>query len=456
MRPTLGVHRTRSVYRDNIYFVPEVKQSDTKRNSSYPSKPINRSFNHRQSHMFNINRLMAFSKLIDNIVSKPYSKIVIKTEQRKWTKDTGWQVISDNNLKDSAQLVFLFGDTSLLTDPTNYHDVKVLYPNAHIVSGTTAGEIIGTEVLDNSLVVTAVHFAKTTIQAAQAHVEKMEDSQKVGESLARSLPREGLVHVMVFSDGLHVNGTSLSRGLTSVLPKEVAVTGGLVGDQDRFKKTLVGLDSPPAPDMVAVVGFYGQNLKVGYGSMGGWDPFGPERLVTKAKANVLFELDGQSALELYKKYLGDQAKDLPASGLLFPLSLRLEGRDIKLVRTILSVNEQEGSMTFAGDVPEGSLVQLMKANFERLVDGAQGAASMSHQAFGTETPDLAILISCVGRKLVLKQRVEEEVERVQEVLGKGATITGFYSYGEICPVTPTEKQCELHNQTMTITTFAES
>jgi hypothetical protein len=97
----------------------------------------------------------------------------------------------------------------------------------------------------------------------------------------------------------------------------------------------------------------------------------------------------------------------------------------------------------------------MKANFERLVDGAEGAANMSNVPFGTSHPDLAILISCVGRKLVLKQRVEEEVERVQEVLGNTTSLTGFYSYGEICPVTPTEKQCELHNQTMTITTFSE-
>ncbi len=380
----------------------------------------------------------------------------MKTEQRKFTKEKGWEIISDNNLKDIAQLVFVFGDTSLLKDPKNFNEVKSFYPNAHILSGSTAGEIIGAQVLDNSMVVTAVNFTNTPLQFAQTKIAKMEDSLLVGEALANALPKEGLVHVMVLSDGLHVNGTSLVKGLTGKLPKEVAVTGGLVGDQARFKETVVGLDGVPAQDIIAVVGFYGTHIKVGYGSMGGWDPFGPERLVTKSKANVLYELDGQSALELYKKYLGDQAKDLPASGLLFPLNLRLEGRKTGLVRTILSVSDEEGSMTFAGDIPEGSYVRLMKANFERLVDGAAGAASMSHEAFGSSSPELAILISCVGRKLVLKQRVEEEVESVQDKLGQTATMTGFYSYGEICPVTPAEKQCELHNQTMTITTFSES
>lgn len=377
------------------------------------------------------------------------------TEQRKWTKDAGWAIVSDNNLKDSAQLVFLFGDTSLLKDPKNLETVKGFYPNAHIVSGSTAGEIIGTQVLDNSMVVTAVYFQDTKLEFAKTKIEKMEESLSAGEKLAKSLQKEGLVHVLVLSDGLHVNGTKLVNGLTANLPKDVVVTGGLVGDQDRFKETVVGLDSVPEKDTIAVVGFYGPNIKIGYGSMGGWDPFGPERLVTKSKDNVLYELDGQSALELYKKYLGDQAKDLPASGLLFPLSLRRTGKTTGLVRTILSINEKEGSMTFAGDVPEGDYVRLMKANFERLVDGAGGAANMTHESLKTSNPEFAILISCIGRKLVLKQRIEEETERVQEVLGKTTIMTGFYSYGEICPVAATEKQCELHNQTMTITTFSE-
>src|SRR5205085_1989348 len=177
----------------------------------------------------------------------------------------------------------------------------------------------------------------------------------------------------------------------------------------------------------------GDRLKVGYGSLGGWDPFGPERLITRSKGNILYELDGQSALALYKKYLGDYAQDLPASALLFPLSLRTNESDRGVVRTILAVNEDEQSMTFAGDVPEGAYASLMKANFERLIDGASMAAKTSYEAIGSSSPDLAILISCVGRKLVLKQRIEEEVEGVRDILGDHTVLTGFYSYGEISP-----------------------
>ena len=214
-------------------------------------------------------------------------------------------------------------------------------------------------------------------------------------------------------------------------------------------------DEEPEQGSIVALGLYGDRLRVGYGSLGGWDSFGPERLITRSRGNVLYELDGTSALQLYKTYLGEHAQGLPATALLFPLSLRTQENTEPVVRTILSVDEDEQSMTFAGDLPQGGYARLMKANFDRLIDGATGAARTSAAAIGSASPaDLAILISCVGRKLVLKQRIEEEVESVREVLGEHPALAGFYSYGEISPFTPGAR-CELHNQTMTITTFSE-
>jgi len=195
-------------------------------------------------------------------------------------------------------------------------------------------------------------------------------------------------------------------------------------------------------------------LRVGFGSLGGWDPFGPERRVTRSEGNILYELDGSPALDLYEQYLGEHAAGLPASGLLFPLTVRQHREEQGVVRTILAVNQATRSLTFAGDVPNGYYARLMRANFDRLLDGATGAAQTCFEAIGSRTPDVAILISCVGRKLVLKQRIEEEVESVQRVLGSEAVLTGFYSYGEISPFAPSAR-CELHNQTMTITTLSE-
>lgn len=370
----------------------------------------------------------------------------------------GWKTLPGEDLGRAAQWVFVFGGRTKLEDPGTYAELKEMYPDAQILLCSTAGEILGSDVRDGSLSVTATVWEKTKIAAAQVTVASAEESQAAGKKLAAQLTQDGLAHVMVFSDGQRVNGTSLVHGLIETLPKHVAVTGGLVGDGADFKKTLVGLNAVPEEGRIVLLGFYGADLKVGYGSLGGWDPFGPERLITRAKTNVLYELDGQPALALYKEYLGEQAKNLPASGLLFPLQLRLKGEqgEEEVTRTLLNVDEKEQSLTFAGDMPEGVYARLMKANFDRLIDGAAGAGSMSAEGLGTRTPELAILISCIGRKLVLKDRVEEEIEAVREAIGKEAAVCGFYSYGEISPVAPTEKQCRLHNQTMTITTFREA
>jgi hypothetical protein len=363
---------------------------------------------------------------------------------------SGWQP-SSSALGNQAQLVLVFGGTEVLSHPERLQEIQRCYPAALLFGCSTAGEIHGTEVADGSIVATAVAFSATTVRGASVILGDARESFACGATLAQKLSPEGLTHVLVLSEGLRVNGSELVRGLMAHLPSGVQVTGGLSGDGDRFKRTLVLFNSAPQEKMVAVLGFYGKHLKVGYGSLGGWDAFGPERLVTRSEGNVLYELDNQPALELYKRYLGEYAAGLPGTGLLFPLSVRDKTREV--VRTILGVNEQDHSLTFAGDIVQGSYAKLMKANFGRLIEGASGAAKVSAEHLTARSPDLAILISCVGRKLILKQRVEEELEAVGEVLGKAAMLTGFYSYGEICP--SGLKTCELHNQTMTITTLAE-
>ena len=378
----------------------------------------------------------------------------MRIDQTRWTKTGGWHPSQLGRLGADAQLVLLFGNRFLLKEGQRIEEVRNAYPMAHYLGCSTAGEICGTQVLDDSLVVTALQFEHTQIDGASTTIGEAGDSFAAGQRLAESLKKDGLVHIFVLSDGLKVNGSELVRGLTQSLPSNVTVTGGLSGDGDRFEETLVLWDGPAEQGMITALGLYGSRIRVGYGSLGGWDPFGPERLITRSKGNVLYELDGKSALGLYTKYLGEHAKGLPSTGLLYPLSIRIQGGETGVVRTILSVNDLDRSMTFAGDVPEGAYARLMKANFDRLIDGAVRAATTSHEALGCMPPDVAVLISCVGRKLVLKQRIEEEVEGVRDVLGAQTPLTGFYSYGEISPFTPGAR-CELHNQTMTITTFSE-
>ena len=351
-----------------------------------------------------------------------------------------------------AQLLLVFGDAPQLEPADGFAALRAAYPEALIVGCSSAGEIHGSAVSDQTLVVTALQFDHTAVRLATVTIDQMQESCAAGQALADTLNGDGLAHVLVFTDGLGVNGSELVRGFRNRLPAGVELTGGMAADGARFQRTVVLANAPAREKTLVAVGFYGTRLAVGYGSVGGWDTFGPERLITRSAGNVLYDLDGKPALELYKRYLGEHAAGLPATGLLFPLLLRTETGGV--VRTILGVNEAEQSMTFAGDMPEGRYARLMKANFDRLVDGAVSAAEVSQQGPGPQAVQFALLISCVGRKLVLKQRIDEEVLGIRQILGNELPFAGFYSYGEISPH-HSGAPCELHNQTMSITTLGE-
>jgi hypothetical protein len=376
----------------------------------------------------------------------------MKTAQYKWTQRDGWQPTLPTG-EERHNLVMVFGARPLIQVGEVVRLLRDRFKGAAIVGCSTSGEILDDMVLDDSVIATAVDFADTRLRTATAAIGD-KSSYEVGKELAQQLSDESLRHVFVASDGLKINGSELARGIASGVPAGVSITGGLSGDGANFAETWVIDESAAGPHRAAAIGFYGDRLRVGYGSMGGWEPFGPVREITRAEANVLYELDGRNALDLYKTYLGPHASQLPGSALLFPILVTEANGTAGVVRTILAVDEQSKSMTFAGDIPQGGTAQLMKTNVDDLVDGARVAAEASLKGLGDKKPDLGILVSCVGRKLVMKQRIEEEVEAVRDVFGDDTAIAGFYSYGELCPFTQGET-CRLHNQTMTVTAFAE-
>ncbi|OOQ56713.1 FIST signal transduction protein [Mucilaginibacter pedocola] len=363
-------------------------------------------------------------------------------------------VVSNNS---TSLLVLAFGDKNLLLTDGIHNKLLTVYPNANIVTCSTSGEIYDSAVSDGTVSVVALEFEKTAIKAVNVNVNDFPNSYDVGKKLFNNLNTAGLAYVLLISDGGLVNGSQLVKGIEDVNINKIPVTGGLAGDADKFNYTLVGLNQAPAVGNVVAVGFYGDALEIGHGSLGGWEIFGPEKIVTRSRENHLYEIDGKSALGLYKQYLGRYADDLPGSALLFPLYVRSAGTDNSVVRTILSIDNAEQSMTFAGDIPEGSYIRFMKANFDKLIDAATTAAVNTAgqlRSIKHGNPQFALLISCVGRKLILGKRIDEEVEAIKEIFGPETLLGGFYSYGEISPLQQ-NGQCQLHNQTMTITTFNE-
>lgn len=369
--------------------------------------------------------------------------------------DSGnWDCVSKGlNDGEKADIVFVFGDTDIIKLKATYEKIKEKFPNTHIVGSSSSGNILGKEISKNSLVATAVKFESSRVEVQSVDYVAGANLEELSSELMHKLSREGLKHVFILSDGLNVNGSELVKGINAALDG-VEVTGGLAGDGARFQETFVLCDDEPKESRIAAVGFYGENLVITSGCFGGWSEFGTHRIITKSKGNILYEIDNEPALDLYKRFLGEYAADLPNSGLRFPLSIKKNENDPEVIRTLLAVDEAQKTITFAGDVPEGYSARLMKPDTDKLIDGAGQAAS--EITIANDKPALGLVVSCVGRKIVLGQLIDEELEEVGDTLGNNINLVGFYSYGEIAPFEVNKLKCELHNQTMTLTAIYES
>jgi hypothetical protein len=378
---------------------------------------------------------------------------VMRAASLYWTKDAGW------NAKEGggAALVLYFGARASLADGARFHELQKMFPDAHIVGCSTGGQIRNNDVSDDEVVAVALGFDTTKVRIASGTVSTSDQSRGCGATIGRELSGDGLAGVFVLSDGLNVNGSELVAGITDAIGRDIPLSGGLAGDGSQFSETLVGANCAPRNHIVVAIGFYGDAIRFGHGSAGGWDVFGPRRRISRASGNVLFDLDGTPALDLYERYLGDEAAGLPGTALLFPLQVSDPNNpETTLVRTVLAIDRDKRSMTFAGDMPEGWSAQLMRGNFAHLAAGAADAARQANDGTGTigEDRGVALLVSCIGRRLLMGQHITEEVEAAGAVLGDHIARLGFYSYGEIAPHA-LSGFCDLHNQTMTVTTITE-
>ena len=354
-------------------------------------------------------------------------------------------------------LIIYFGSRTSLASGAVFEQLKATCPGAMVFGCTTGGQIHEHDAVDDEITGVAIRFDETRIRLVSEMVGSSADSRTCGRAIGERLLAPDLAGIFILSDGLNVNGSELVAGITEMIGPHIPLTGGLAGDGSQFEETLVGANCAPRSRMVAGIGFYGNAIRIGHGSAGGWDVFGPWRTVTRSQGNVLFELDGEPALNLYERYLGDEAEGLPGAGLLFPLQIQNpDNADHRIVRTILAVDRDKRSLTFAGDIPQGWSAQLMRGNFDHLSRGAADAARQATEglADGQATNGVALLVSCIGRRLLMGQRVSEEIEAAGAVLGTQFARLGFYSYGEISPHA-VSGICELHNQTMTITTITE-
>jgi hypothetical protein len=346
-------------------------------------------------------------------------------------------------------VVLAFGSPDLTTVSAALEQLVAAYPDVIMAGASTSGSFANTELSTDGLIVSVTTFDATRVRSQSVPLDQIGTTTALAETFDDLGPSARAV--LVIADGKDVNGDLLVERLSGALAPGVPMFGGLAGDGARFVDTWTLVDGRPQSGYGTVVTFHGDRLEARWGVRGGWHIFGPRRTVTRSDGCVLYELDSQPALELYRRYLGDRADGLPGTALLFPLSVAAPGQTVPVVRTVLSIDEATQSMTFAGEVPIGSVTQLMRANLDNLIDGAAGAGTATGAVTGTV---LAIGVSCVGRQIVLGERAEEEIEAAYDELSPDTAFVGFYSHGEIGP--NRDGRSQLHNQTMTIMTLRET
>ena len=382
----------------------------------------------------------------------------MKIDSLFWSRETGWQFRKENiENRENVDIVFLFGVAKEIRENLYFDGIRELYPNAILVGGSSAGTIYRDEIFDSGVVASALQLEKSRVKLAVATLEDISNSFEIGKNIVQQLMDEDLRHIVVLSDTININGSEFVKGLNSETDSKIPISGGILAEETRnFSHAYVIADRPAKKLLAIGIGFYG-DIDTFYGSDSGWDDFGIERVITKSSGNIVYEIDGKPALDLYKKYLGDFQKDLPVGGLRFPLNVWEDG-DIEnskpVIRTLMAINEEEKSLTFVGDVPEGAMARLMKTNIDGLIDGSENAIKMTGFQ-PSNIPSYCLAVSCIGRRLVLNQLTEEELSVLLEHVGDEVEITGFYSYGEIAPFSKELKNCRFHNQTMTLTLIQE-
>ncbi|MCB1587063.1 MAG: FIST C-terminal domain-containing protein [Xanthomonadales bacterium] len=366
-----------------------------------------------------------------------------------YLQNESWAYEFNTKLDSESTLVLVFSNLNLSEVQPYINQILDIFPQSVMTGCSTAGQFLQGELLNSTVLVIIIQFEKTAIRQFCTEVTSAGMSFEAGMELADELKQsDQLQSVLILSKGLEINGSQLIEGLNTQLDKNIIISGGMAGDNESFQQTwTIDNSSRPNPNNITALGFYGENLSVSTSYKGGWDMIGVDRIVTKAQNNILYEIDNIPALDLYKQYLGKFAKGLPSSGLFFPLAVvDSDNPFVYKIRTLLAIDEKDNSMTFAGDIPNGSIVRLMHADSDRLIDGAIAASDQIE--YNNLASAFLLSVSCVGRKMVLGQRAEEETESIQNRIPKNCLQAGFYSYGEFSQ--QPDKVCELHNQTMTL------
>src|SRR5918997_2390896 len=328
------------------------------------------------------------------------------------------------------------------------------------LSGCSAEGTIGGDYADESnfsVVVMAISSEELRWRnglATGLGTDSWTTGQKVAQSLSFDLGTDA-VGLFVFPDGTTVNFDQFFAGLEGNLSSDwfLPLWGGGAGDNFAMRQTYQYRDDEIASDGVAYALLSGEAQPASAVGIG-YIPIGSERTVTRSQGNVIYEIDGKPVLEVLQEYVPDRAlaENWQSYAITFALCFRAPSyiKDEEyVVRTILSVDETDGSATTQTEVPEGTSVWLSSRDQEKVTTGLDRMAAQIKQELGGNQPKLVFQFDCVSRgKLMFRDQEKIRLLRqFRQAIGPDVPWAGFYTYGEIGPV---EKHNRYHNYTAVV------
>ncbi len=245
-----------------------------------------------------------------------------------------------------------------------------------------------------------------------------------------------------------LNPTALANALHAAVGEDVVVFGGgAVPDYPismpwEGSKQIFG--DQILSDALPVLMFMGP-LKVSTGVAHGWQPVGRQGVITRARGDLVYEIDCEPLLDFYRHYLG--SIDEPALG--NPLAVHDASTGRSYLRAPIAFEKDKGAARVLGELSEGETVQVSMANNEQILEGAREAIAEAIQKFPTSSqPECALIVSCCTRCFILGSAAGEELKAIRRALGDAIPISGFYGYGEIAPLC-NGADTSFHNETCT-------
>ena len=398
--------------------------------------------------------LIFFSHSIKNDNHKSNGRDFVQVVTTFYTHQQGWH--TPLPALDSPQtLVLVFSEPDVQRYETAISELQAHYPQSLITGCSALAGIVDHKLMENGLLVSILQFQNTTLAITAVKINNMEDSWRAGQHIAKKLQQADLAGLLLFTDGINANSTELLAGINSVIEqKRVNIAGGIASDKMQFEQTWVLYQGKFYTNLACGIGFYGSSFQLRTYAKDGFKPFGPERKVTRAEKNTLYEIDNMPALQLYREYLGENAKNLPHIALNYPFAVWDNDRENYRVRVPIDIDESTQSIKFIADIPDTSSTQLMYGTFDNLIEGAEEAANDLMSTMSTDRPVFVLAISCAARRLILAEDTAQELEATFNRLPPGSQQLGFYSYGELAQHSP-NSCCHLHNETMTLTVIYE-